>query len=46
MGGHEMAFSRSQQEHDDFNSKQDNLKENEKTFFFIVPGGFNSQGAP
>ena len=46
MGGHEMPFSRSQQEHDDLNQMQDNLKENEKTFLFIVPGGFNSQAAP
>ena len=46
MAGHEMSFSRNQQEHDDLNSMQDNLKENEKTFLFIVPGGFNSQAAP
>ena len=45
MAGHEMSFSRNQQEHDDLNSMQDNLKENEKTFLLIVPGGFNSQAA-
>ena len=44
--GHEMSFSRNQQEDDDLNSMQDYLKENEKTFLLIVPGGFNSQAAP
>ena len=46
MAGHEMSFFRNQQEDDDLNSMQDYLKENEKTFLFIVPGGFNSQAAP
>ena len=46
MAGHEMSFSRNQQEDDDLNSMQDYLKENEKTFLFIVPRGFNSHAAP